>query len=109
MDSQDHSWIVNLVQSHALLLNYYEQSTGMKADDPTALDGYKFMKKTLEALDVGDCDSGGDYHSSAFGKHVDPETSGAKFCPACQVRKILKTYGLLNLDGSYIEYNKQDT
>jgi hypothetical protein len=46
------------------------------------------MTAALLALDTGDCDSGGDYHSSTIGRHVDAE-GGRLTCPACKLRKAL--------------------
>jgi hypothetical protein len=90
MSKPNHQWLLDLIKSHAQFLEFYEQMTGTKSDDATALDGYKVMREALEALDIGECDSGGDYHSSAIGRHCNPVDGGKSECPACLLREMMK-------------------
>jgi len=49
----------------------------------------KAARFALKLLDINDCDSGGDYHSSAVGRHAGSKDGGKSKCPACQLREAL--------------------
>lgn len=47
------------------------------------------LRRALRAVDAGDCNSGGDYHASAVGRHCD-SNGGRDTCPACLIRRALR-------------------
>lgn len=52
----------------------------------------EFLRELLKELDVGDCNSGGDYHLSRLGRHCD-ENGGKDTCPACRIRREITEAG----------------
>ena len=52
----------------------------------------ELARDLIKELDIGDCDSGGDYHSSRLGRHCDAN-GGKDTCPVCRLRAEIRNAG----------------